>query len=109
MATPSDSANAAPSARAAGSGPASSAPGGSTGGGGSTTGGGSTSAGGPAAPGTAARRKARDSTSIFEKPGENIGGFVVRGEIGRGGAGRVLEAVDPRLRRKVALKQLLPE
>ncbi|HYE04537.1 MAG TPA: protein kinase [Planctomycetota bacterium] len=55
------------------------------------------------------RPSRRESTSVFDRPGENIGGFVVRGEIGRGGAGRVVEAIDPRLRRRVALKHLLPE
>ncbi len=37
-------------------------------------------------------------------PGSVIGSFEVRGELGRGGMGRVLEAYDPTLDRRVAIK-----
>ncbi|MEQ1565501.1 MAG: serine/threonine-protein kinase, partial [Myxococcota bacterium] len=39
---------------------------------------------------------------------DTIGRFLVRGELGRGGAGRVVLARDPELDRDVAIKLLLP-
>jgi len=40
-------------------------------------------------------------------PGQRLGRYLVRGEIGRGGMGRVLVAEDPELGRVVAIKILL--
>ncbi len=44
--------------------------------------------------------------ATFARPGDAIGRYVVTRELGRGGMGRVLSAVDPRLERKVAIKVL---
>jgi eukaryotic-like serine/threonine-protein kinase len=41
--------------------------------------------------------------------GQNIGRFVVRGKLGRGGMGEVFLAYDSLLRRQVALKAIQPE
>ena len=43
------------------------------------------------------------------KPGQRLGGFEILEGIGRGGMGSVYLAEDTRLRRKVALKVILPE
>ena len=42
------------------------------------------------------------------KPGEVVGRYQIRDEIGRGGFGAVYEAFDPELGRAVALKALRP-
>jgi hypothetical protein len=55
-------------------------------------------------------RRDRLRAELFDqqpKP-RTIGRFVVRGMLGRGGMGSVLEAVDPTLDRPVALKLLHP-
>ena len=51
----------------------------------------------------------RTSTGSFAPvpTGARIGRFELRGELGRGGMGRVLEAWDPELRREVAVKLVL--
>ncbi|MEW5741038.1 MAG: protein kinase [Myxococcota bacterium] len=43
------------------------------------------------------------------KPGQEIGRYVVTGQLGRGAMGLVLAAVDPRLQRRVAIKLLRPD
>jgi serine/threonine protein kinase len=56
-------------------------------------------------------RKARIHAALFEDrplPPEHLGRFVLRGTLGQGGMGTVLEAYDAVLDRKVALKVLHP-
>ncbi|MEI6226631.1 MAG: protein kinase, partial [Deltaproteobacteria bacterium] len=52
-----------------------------------------------------------DLTSAWREPlgpGDGVGRYQIRGEIGRGGFGAVYEAFDPELGRTVALKALKP-
>ena len=49
---------------------------------------------------------AQATPGMFARPGDAIGRYVVTRELGRGGMGRVLLAVDPQLERKVAIKVL---
>lgn len=66
----------------------------------------------PSAPDTADdEHKARIHAALFEDrplPPEHLGRFVLRGPLGRGGMGTVLEAYDASLDREVALKVLHP-
>ncbi|HET8724799.1 MAG TPA: hypothetical protein VFM53_11435, partial [Anaeromyxobacteraceae bacterium] len=73
-------------------------------------------AAGAAEPGTVSRllleiaqaseEKAAQSWREALKPGDAVGRYQIRREIGRGGFGAVYEAFDPQLGRVVALKAL---
>ncbi len=62
---------------------------------------------------TASAHSSDDTASYVPTSGdaahpERLGGYVTRGERGRGGMGVVLRADDPRLGRPVAVKVMLP-
>ena len=59
-----------------------------------------------AAPGLTAASLAISDVPADEPMEERVGPYLVSGQIGRGGMGRVYRAYDPRLRRDVALKFL---
>jgi len=46
---------------------------------------------------------------LVQLQGPNLGRYQLKGELGRGGMGRILEAVDPDLGRSIAVKVVLPE